>query len=77
LLFCALSNLLEFLAAIITSWIDIIGGHISPEDCALSMIDSATVEGWMKKLYFSKAGNDPIQALSHLYMARKYVQVIF
>jgi hypothetical protein len=42
LLFCASNNLLEFLAAIITPWIDIIGGRLSPGDCALSMTDSTT-----------------------------------
>ncbi len=42
------NNLLKFLAAIIMPWIDIIGGLLSPGDCALSMTDSTTAEGWMK-----------------------------
>jgi hypothetical protein len=32
-------------------------------------------EGWMKKSNFSKAGNDPIQALTCVNAARKYAQV--
>jgi len=36
LLFRASNNLLEFLAAIITPWIDIINGRLNPGDCALS-----------------------------------------
>jgi hypothetical protein len=47
--FRALNNLLEFLAAMIAPWINIIGGRLSPGDCALSMTDSTTAEGWMKK----------------------------
>jgi len=45
LLFHASNNLLEFLAVIITPWIDIIHGRLSAGDCALSMMDSTTAEG--------------------------------
>jgi hypothetical protein len=48
LLFCTSNNLLEFLMAIITLWIDIVDGCLSPRDCALSMTGSTTKEGWMK-----------------------------
>jgi hypothetical protein len=75
LLFRTSNNLLKFLMAIITLWIDIISGQLSPGDCALSMTDSTTAEGWMKNLNFSKAGNDPIQALTRIDTARKYTQV--
>jgi hypothetical protein len=75
LLFRASNNLLEFLAAIIMAWIDIISGQLSPGDCALSMTDSTTAKGWMKKLNFSKAGNNPIQASTCNDAARKYAQV--
>jgi hypothetical protein len=50
LLFCTSNNLLEFLVAIITPWIDIIGRQLSPGDCALLMTDSTTAKGWMKKV---------------------------
>ena len=50
--FWALNNLLEFLAAIITPWIDIINGWLSPGDCTLSMTNSMTAEGWMRKSNF-------------------------
>jgi hypothetical protein len=75
LLFHASNNLLKFFAAIIMLWIDIIGGCLSPGDCALSMTDSITAKGWMKNMNFSKAGNDPIQASTHVNAARKYTQV--
>jgi hypothetical protein len=45
LLFQALNNLLEHLAAIITPWVDIIRGCLKVGDCALSMTDSTTSEG--------------------------------
>ena len=48
LLFRTSNNLLEFLAAIITPWIDILSGHLNPGDCALLMTDSTTAKGWMK-----------------------------
>jgi hypothetical protein len=61
-LFRASNNLLEFLAAIITPWIDIIEGRLSARDCALSMTDSTTAEGWMRKSNFVKPDDDPVQA---------------
>jgi hypothetical protein len=75
LLFRASNNLLELLVAITTPWIDIIGRQLSPGDCALSMTDSTTAKGWMKNSNFSEAGDDPIQASTHVDAARKYVQV--
>jgi hypothetical protein len=77
LLFCTSNNLLEFLATIITLWIDIIGGRLTPGDCALSMTDSTMAKGWMKKLNFSDAGDNPIQASTCINTARKYAQVFF
>jgi hypothetical protein len=75
LLFRASNNLLEFLAAIITPWIDIIYGRLNPGDCALSMTDSTTAEGWMRKSNFSEASVDPIQARVRADAARKYADI--
>jgi hypothetical protein len=75
LLFRMSNNLLEFLVAIITPWIDIIGRRLSPGYCALLMTDSTTTEGWMKKMNFREAGNNPIQASTRVDTARKYAQV--
>ena len=47
LLFRASNNLLEFLVAIVMPWVDIINGRLSSGDCALSMTNSTTAEGWM------------------------------
>jgi hypothetical protein len=40
--FQASNNLLEFIASIITPWIDLISKRLRPGDCALSMTDSTT-----------------------------------
>ncbi len=61
-LFRASNNLLEFLAAIITPWINIIEGRLSAEDRTLSMTDSTTAEGWMQKSNFVEPHDDPVQA---------------
>jgi hypothetical protein len=59
LLFRASNNLLEFFAVIITLWIDIIGGRLSPGDCTLSMTDSTTAKGWMKNRTSVKQATAP------------------
>jgi hypothetical protein len=71
LLFHTSNNLLEFLAVIITPWIGILGGQLSSGDCAQSMTDSTTAKSWIKKLNFSKAGDDPIQASTRVDAGRK------
>jgi hypothetical protein len=73
--FRASNNLLKFLAAIITPWIDIIDGCLGPGDCALSMTDSTTVEGWMKKSNFVKPNNNPIQTTACVDAARKHASI--
>jgi hypothetical protein len=49
LLFCTSKNLLKF----------IIGGHLSPGDCALTMTDSTTAKGWMKNQSSARLGLIP------------------
>jgi hypothetical protein len=73
--FRASNNLLKFLAAIITPWIDIIGRRLSPGDCALFMTDSTTAEGWMEKSNFVEPNNNPIQATARVDVARKYASI--
>jgi hypothetical protein len=62
LLFSALNNLLQHLAAIITPWVDIIPGRLSNSNCILLMTNNTTSEGWLKKTNFIKDGEEPIQA---------------
>ncbi len=70
--FQATNNLLAHIAAIITPWVDIILGRLHSGGCALSMTDSATSEGWLRKTNVSKLKEDPIQATVRLEVARMH-----
>jgi hypothetical protein len=72
LLFQASNNLLEHLAAIIMPWVNITRGCLKSGDCALSMTNSTTLEGWLRKTNFSELGDGPIQALVRLKAARMH-----
>jgi hypothetical protein len=60
--FRASNNLLEHIAAIITMWVDILAGRLKHGDCALSMTDSTTLAGWLRKSNFIEDDESPIQA---------------
>ncbi len=63
LLFRALNNLLEHLAAIVLPWVDIVAGRLKHEDCVLSTADGTTAKRWLKKSNFSELGEkNPNQA---------------
>lgn len=71
LLFRASNNLLEHIAAIITPWVDIIAGRLRKGDCALSMTDSTTSEGWLRKTNF-REDVDLVQASIRIQVAREH-----
>lgn len=50
--FRATLNMLEHIATIIGPWIDIIEGNMPEYSCVLSMSDSTTAAGWLKKSNF-------------------------
>ena len=66
----ASNNLLEHIGSIITPWVDIINNRLVEGDCALSMTDSSTSEGWNKKTNFSEMIDDPIQATIRIEVCR-------
>jgi hypothetical protein len=70
--FRARNNLLEHIAAIITPWVEIICGCLHPGACALSMTNSTTFKGWLRKTNFSELKEDPIQATVRLEVARMH-----
>jgi len=72
LMFRASNNLLEHLAAIITPWVDILAGRLTDSDCALSMTDSTTSEGWLRKSNFKEDSEDAIQATIRIEVARNH-----
>jgi hypothetical protein len=75
LLFCATKNLLEYLAAIISPWIDLINGRLTKGDCTLSMMDSTIAKGGMQKTNFTKQGDDNIQAKARTNVARHHTRL--
>jgi hypothetical protein len=70
--FQASNNLLEYIASIISLWVDLLAGRLNWGDCALSMTDSTTLAGWLCKTNFRElTGNnpDPVQARVRIKMA--------
>ena len=45
-------NILEYLAQIISAWIDILEGRVRSEDCILSIGGNTSLLGWMRKTNF-------------------------
>jgi hypothetical protein len=69
--FCASNNLLEHVAAVITHCVDILAHRLQKGDCALSMTDSTTSEGWLRKSNF-KEETDLIQASVCIQVAQEH-----
>ena len=72
--FRASNNLLEFMALIISPWIDMLAGRLTSGDCALSMTDSTTSAGWIRKTNFKEDGDNvnPIKATVCIEIARHH-----
>jgi hypothetical protein len=51
--------------------VDILAGRLKPEDCALSMTDSTTSEGWLRKSNFRDEDNS-VQAQVRIQVAREH-----
>ncbi len=49
---CTSVNSLEFIARVITIWIDNINNSIEEESCILSQTDSSSASGWLQKSNF-------------------------
>ena len=65
LCFRASNNLLEYITSIITPWVDMLAGRLTQGDCALSMTDSSTSAGWLRKTNFreyTRVNAEPVQA---------------
>ena len=55
--FRATINMLEHLAAVIGPWVDMIEGNMPKLSCILSLTDSTTTAGWLKKSNFQYSEN--------------------
>jgi hypothetical protein len=62
----------NFMASIISPWVDIIAERLSRGDCALSMTDSTTSAGWIRKTNFKEDALDPIEATTRIEIARHH-----
>ena len=62
LLWRATLNMLEFVASTIGPWIDIIENNLPPLSCILSMTDSTTTNGWLRKSNFPDDSEDEYDA---------------
>ena len=58
------------MATVITPWIDIKAKRLGPGYCSLSMTDSSTSEGWLRKSNLKEDGESPIQATIRLEVSR-------
>lgn len=63
------------MASIISPWIDIIAERLSKGDCALSMTDSTTSAGWIRKTNFKEDILDPIEAKTRIEIARHHASL--
>ena len=58
--FWAPNNLLECITSIISPWVDLLASCLHHGDCALSMTNSTTLVGWLRKTNFREfIGNNP------------------
>ena len=75
--FRASNNLLEFMASIISPWVDILAGRLKRGDCALSMTDSTSSAGWIRKTNFKEDGDDinRIEATVRIDIARHHASL--
>jgi hypothetical protein len=46
-------NSLEFIAALLSTWMDAFHNDIGEESCLLCLADSSTATGWLKKSNFT------------------------
>jgi len=69
-------NLLEFLASIICIWLDILRGKVPPQSCILSMGDSTTATGWLRKSNFQEDNEDDEETTAKLVAARHLATLI-
>ena len=72
LLFRATLNMLEFLASVVTVWVEILEGRVPPLSCILSMTDSTTTAGWLRKSNFQEEDENTDQLLCKQELARSH-----
>jgi hypothetical protein len=69
-------NLLEFLAQLISIWIDVLENRTKPQDCLLGMGDSTAAMGWLRRSNFRENNEADIEWLVKQQVARKVARVV-
>ena len=72
LCFRATLNMLEFLAACIGPWVDILENNLPPLSCTLSMTDSTTTAGWLRKSNFKDDDENDQHQICKLQFSREH-----
>ena len=69
-------NLLEFLAQLISIWIDILEHRTKPQDCLLGMGDSTAAMGWLRRSNFRENNEADNEWLVKQQVARKVATIV-
>ena len=73
---CAHINLLEFCAEIILIWVDIVEDALDDEEYLLSMEDSTTATGWLRKAHKPAHNEHPQITLTKTILQRQLADLI-
>jgi hypothetical protein len=69
-------NLLEFIAQMISIWIDHIEGRLNPLDCLLGMGDNTASMGWLRRSNFRENEEHDLEWLAKQKIARKVAEIV-
>ena len=69
-------NLLEFIAQLISIWIDEIEGRLTPFDCLLGMGDNTASMGWLRRSNFRENDEDDVEWIIKQKIARKVAEIV-
>ena len=69
-------NLLEFIAQLISIWIDILEKKIEPLDCLLGMGDNTASMGWLRRSNFRENEEHDLEWLAKQKVARKVATLV-
>ena len=64
-------NLLEFIAQLVSIWIDVIENKIQPLDCLLGMGDNTASMGWLRRSNFRENDENDQEWLAKQKVSRK------
>ena len=69
-------NLLEFLAQLISIWVDISENRVQDQDCLLGMGDNTAAMGWMRRANFREKEEGDMEWLAKQRVARKLASIV-